>query len=101
MPLPAALLTPAQVIMLAARILKLPPSVPPPEVLMKVNRLMSKFENQVAPLSLPLFGATHGEMSMEKMSLGRCFFMAPTNWLMICPASAGDHGCVWLVPVYW
>src|SRR5262245_3119212 len=76
-------------------------SVLPPEVFTNVKSDRSKFEYHCVPPSPPLFGATQGEMSIEKTAFGRYWRMAPTNWLMIEPASAGVIGSVCVVPVYW
>ena len=68
----------------------------PPEVLMKVNRLMSKLVYQLAPLL-----GIHGEMSMEKTAFGKELFNAFTRAVMLVPACAAVQGWVSPPPVYW
>src|SRR5262249_2597131 len=89
---PVTWCSPAQVMLLLERILAVPAFVPPPDVLMNEKSDMSKFENHWAPLSPPLFGATHGETSMEKRAFGRFVFRAATSCDMYCPAWAAVHG---------
>ena len=72
----------------------------PPEVLMKVNFVMSKCENQSAPLSAPLL-PTQGEMSIEKTAFGRYCRTVSTNWPMIVPACVAVIGCDCSLFVYW
>src|SRR4051812_13164784 len=87
--------------LLLERILVEVASVLPPDVLMKLNFVRSKWEYHSFPLSLPL-APTQGEMSREKWAFGRSCFPAPTNWPMIVPACASPSGIVcWLVYVYW
>ena len=82
--MPVTLRTPAQVIVLTARMRVLFASVPPPDVLMNVKSAMLKLEYQVEPL----FGI-HGETSIEKTTLGRTARTVETMRPMICPASCG------------
>src|ERR1017187_6017907 len=96
MGLPVTVLTPAQVIELFARIFVLPASEPPPEVLMNVNKPILKLGYQAEPLF-----AIHGDISMENLAFGKEAFKALTSAVMLVPATAGDHGCVCPLIVYW
>ena len=71
------------------RIFVLLAAVPPPEVLMKVNRPMSKLVYQAEPLL-----GIHGEMSIEKTALGNELFRAFTRAVILVPACAGVQAWV-------
>src|SRR4026209_987437 len=87
--------------LLLERITAVPALVPPPDVFTNVNRDMSKFEYQLWPWSLPLFGATHGDASTATRAFGRVGRTAATSSPMYWPACAAVHGWVWFVIVYW
>ena len=90
---PVTWLTPAHVILLLARIAELAASVPPPDVLMNVKRLMSKLAYQDLPLSVPLLGAPRGDVERED-GVGQVLLHRVHELTHDLSTSAGVHG--WL-----